>query len=744
MFIILFHANTIFCVSESFDDTRCGTLKSKHENSFQSLSNTEDRTHPNMASRLCCSSPSPLSHQHRCSQTYSRISPSPTTKPKTSLPLIHVSLQQHQHPEQEAPSSSSKPRIWVNPNNPLAKRLRRKSNSSRYVSLVKFAQSLDSCDPTSEQVSTILASFGDTVLERDAVFVLNKMENSNTAPLVMRHFRDKIKPSKDTELILYNVTLKVCRKSMDFQAAEKLFDEMLQRGMQPNNITFSTLINCARMCALPDKAVEWFEKMPGFGCEPDGITSSAMVYAYARTGNADMALKLYDRAKEEKWRLDAVAFSALIKMIGVSGNYDGCLSVYQEMKELGVRPNMALYNTLLEAMRKARRPRQAKAIYSEMISNGFSPDLVTYASLIRVYVRAQFSDDALSVYKEMKEKEIEMSSILYNVLLAMCADVHRVDEGVRIFKDMKSSGTCQPDSWTYSSMITLYSCHGKVSEAEAMLNEMIESGIEPTIRVLTSMVQCYGKAKRTDDVVKICNQLLDLGMVPDDRFCCCLLNVMAQTPNKEMGMLTDSVEKGNAKLGSVVRYLVEEQEDDGDSFIKEVSELLSSVDAEAKMPLCNSLIDLCVKLNANGRAHDLLDLGLKLEIYVDVQVRSQIQWSLHLKRLSVGAALTALRAWMNDLSKAFECGEDLPPLLGINTGQRKYKPSDKGLFSVLESRLNELNAPFHEHPNKAGWLLTTTTEAKSWLESKGSTESISTSNSLTQTNEQWPVTVNNV
>ncbi|XLR69734.1 hypothetical protein HN51_016846 [Arachis hypogaea] len=104
-----------------------------------------------------------------------------------------------------------------------------------------------------------------------------------------------------------------------------------------------------------------------------------------------------------------------------------------------------------------------------------------------------------------------------------------------------------------------------------MLNEIIESGIESTILVLTSMIQCYIKAKRTDDVVKICNQLSDLCMVPDYCFCCYLLNVMAQTPNEEMGMLTDCVEEGNAKLGFVVRYSVEEQEGDGDSFIKEVS-----------------------------------------------------------------------------------------------------------------------------------------------------------------------------
>ncbi|KAL2969960.1 hypothetical protein AAZX31_15G112800 [Glycine max] len=281
---------------------------------------------------------------------------------------------------------------------------------------------------------------------------------------------------------------------------------------------------------------------------------------------------------------------------------------------------------------------------------------------------------------------------------------------------MNSSGTCQPDSWTFASLIAIYSRSGKVSEAEGMLNEMIQSGFQPTIFVLTSLVHCYGKAKRTDDVVKVFKQLLELGIVPNDHFCCSLLNVLTQAPKEELGKLTDCIEKANTKLGSVVKYLVEE-EGDGD-FRNEVSEFLNSIDAEVKMPLCNCLIDLCVKLNVPERARDLLDLGLMLEIYKNIQSKSQTQWSLHLKELSVGAAMTALHVWINDLSKALESGEDLPPLLGINTGKGKHKYSEKGLAGIFESHLKELNAPFHEA--KAGWFLATKAPAKSWLESRGS------------------------
>ncbi|KAK7292480.1 hypothetical protein RIF29_08261 [Crotalaria pallida] len=635
-------------------------------------------------------------------------------------PLPQVSKDHQDSNFEDSDEKSSKSFIWVNPKSPRAKQLRKKSYDARYTTLVKLANTLDSCNPTEDDVSDILNASGDKILEQDAVIVLNNMANSHIAPLVLKYFQRRIvKPTR--EVILYNVTFKVFRKCKDFDGVEKLFDEMLQRGVKPDNVTFSTIISCARICSLPNKAMEWFEKMPSFGCEPDDVTYSAMIDAYGRSGHIDMALNLYDRARTEKWRIDTVTFSTLIKMYGKAGNYDGSLNVYEEMKVLGVKPNMVIFNTLLDAMGRAKRPWQAKIIYKEMTNSGLSPNWVTYASLIRAYGRSRYGEDALIVYKEMKEKGMNMNTHLYNTLLAMCADLGFSDEAFEIFEDMKSSGTCQPDSWTFSSLITICSCGGNVSEAERILNEMIEAGFEPTIFVLTSLVQCYGKARRTDDVVKTFNQLLDLDINPDDRCCACLLNVMAQTSKEELGKLIDCLEKANQKLGSLVRYLVEELELDGD-FRKEASELFNSFSDEVKRAFCNSLIDLCVNLNLMDRACELLDLGLTLEIYTDIQSKSQTQWSLHLKSLSSGAALTALHVWINDLTKALESGEDFPPLLGINTGHGKHKYPGKGLASVFDSHLKELKSPFHEAPDKAGWFLTTNVAAKSWLVARSSPE----------------------
>ncbi|WVY94155.1 hypothetical protein V8G54_033243 [Vigna mungo] len=598
-----------------------------------------------------------------------------------------------------------------------------------YSSHLKHSDSLESSNPWEQQVSTILKGIVGKISERDAIFILSKMVDSNTALFVLRYFHSKINFTRDKEVITYNVTLNLFRKSRDFEGAEKLFDEMLYRGVKPDNITFSTMAICASVSGFPDKALELFEKMPSFGCERDDITSTAMIYAYARTNKVDKALELYGRAKAEKWRVDAVTFSALIKMFSVAGNYDKCLIIYHDMKVLGVKPSVATYNNLLGAMLRARNHRQAKTIYNEMKNSGVSPDFITYASLLEVYTRALCGEDALGLYKEMQGNGVNVTADLYNKLLSMCADLGYIDKAVEIFYDMKSSGSCQPDSWTFTFLMTMYSRSGRVSEAEGILNEMIQSGLQPNIFVMTSLVHCYGKVKRTDDVVKVFNQLLELGIDPNDHFCSCLLNVLTQTPKEELGKLTDCIEKANPKLGTAVRYLVEGKEGNVD-FRKESVELLNSFHAEVKKPLCNCLIDLCVKLNVPEKACDLLDLGLMLEIYTDIQSRSQNQWSLHLKELSVGAAMTALHVWINDLSRELESGKDLPPLLGINTGQGKHKYSDKGLATVFESHLKELNAPFYEASDNPGWFLVTKPAAISWLQSRGSTESIASLNTL--------------
>lgn len=324
------------------------------------------------------------------------------------------------------------------------------------------------------------------------------------------------------------------------------------------------------------------------------------------------------------------------------------------------------------------------------------------------------------MYREAKERGIEMNVILYNTVLSMCADVGYTDEAIEVFNDMKASPTTEPDSWTFSSMLTIYACGGQVEEAEATLTEMIESGFEPNIFVLTSLMQCYGKAKRVDEVVRTFDRLVGLGISPDERFCACLLNVMTQSPTEELPKLTDCVEKAYPRLGKFVRLLVEGDRDG--AFEDEAESLFAVVGPDVRKAYFNCLIDLCVTVGLAEEASKLFEMGVAREAYPDLQGKNQSLWSLNVKGLSLGAAVTALHVWIGDLTKTVDSGEEIAPMLGINTGHGKHKYSEKGLAGVFELRLREMDAPFHESPDRAGWFMATRVAVKPWLESRKSSQ----------------------
>ncbi|EOY28977.1 Pentatricopeptide (PPR) repeat-containing-like protein [Theobroma cacao] len=274
-----------------------------------------------MAYHHLCSSPSYVFRDRHTLSASPKTRPARSTAPslkqvsclfqsKSSIQISHVSLQDPitqtkntpKHSNSQSPDgktgSSTKSYVWVNPRSPRASRLRQLSYDSRYSSLVKVADSLDSCKPNEHDVLSVLSRLGNDVLEQDAVVVLNNMSNPHTTLLALNHFQRILKKTS-REIILYNVTMKVFRKSKDLDGAEKLFDEMLQKGVKPDNVTFSTLISCARaLAAKPNLAIyntlldamgrakrPWqaktiYKEMTNNGFSPNWATYATLLRAY--------------------------------------------------------------------------------------------------------------------------------------------------------------------------------------------------------------------------------------------------------------------------------------------------------------------------------------------------------------------------------------------------------------------------------------------------------------------------------
>lgn len=615
----------------------------------------------------------------------------------------------------------SKPKsTWVNPTRPkpsvLSLERHKRSTSYSYNPQIKdlreLAKRLNECKDS--DFLSIVENFQHSITSENALLVLHGLK-----PWKALMFFNWVK-SKDLfpmETIFYNVTMKCLRFGRQFQHIEALALEMIEKGIELDNITYSTIITCAKRCNLFDKAVEWFERMYKTGLMPDEVTYSAVLDVYAKLGKVEEVMSLYERGRASGWKPDPIAFAVLGKMFGEAGDYDGIRYVLQEMKTLGVEPNLVVYNTLLEAMGKAGKPGLARSLFEEMVDLGIAPNAKTLTALIKIYGKARWARNALELWERMKSNGWPMDFILYNTLLSMCADLGLVEEAEKLFEDMKVSEKCKPDSWSYTAMLNIYGSEGNVDKAMNLFGEMSEVNVDLNVMGCTCLIQCLGKAKKIDDLVKVFETSVKSGIKPDDRLCGCLLAVVANCKNEEADKVLACLEQANPKLVAFINLLAANRSTDIDTIKEEFKIILSDTSIESRRPFCNCLIDICRSRNLHERAHELLYLGLIYGLYPGLHTKTEEEWRLNVRSLSVGAAHTAFEEWMGSLAKIVQRQETLPALFSANTGSGTHKFS-QGLGSAFASHVEKLAAPFRESEDKAGFFVATREDLISWLQSK--------------------------
>ncbi|KAL6008498.1 hypothetical protein ACLOJK_034010 [Asimina triloba] len=671
-------------------------------------------------STFLCHSRKPAPKPHLPPSPPEDLSP-PSPNPSPSLsdqlkPLLSHTLQT------PFPQLASKPvSTWSNPTKPKPNALSLQRHrrapytyNPNFKDLKLFANKLNHPDLSPQDFAAALKTLPHPPTRDNAFLVLNSLK---PWPKTLQFF-DWIKTQNlfPLETTFYNVTMKSLRFGKQYQLVETLAREMIREGVELDNVTYSTIISCAKRCSLFDKAIEWFEHMYKTGIVPDEVTYSTVLDVYAELGKVEEVLSLYERGRASGWKPDAVTFALLGKMFGEAGDYDGIQYVLQEMKQAGVAPNLVVYNTLLEAMGKVGKPGLAKSLFEELVAAGLTPNEMTLTALVKIYGKARWSRDALELWGRMKSKGWPMDFILYNTLLSMCADLGLEEEAGRLFEDMKGSESCKPDSWSYTAMLNIYGSAGKADEAMRLFEEMMERGVKLNVMGCTCLIQCLGRAKRIDDVVRVFGIAMERGVKPDDRLCGCLLSVVTFCEEDEVGKVLDLLERVKPKLVEFVRMLWQE-EIGFDALKEEFRSLLNNSSVEVRRPFCNCLIDICENQRLTKRAHELLYLGALFGLYPGLHSKDADEWGLDVRSLSVGAASTALRDWLRSLSNAIEHQEELPKLLSVQAGVGTHKFA-QGLASVVASLLKEVGAPFQQHEEKPGSFYASREDMISWMQAR--------------------------
>ncbi|CAL5088570.1 unnamed protein product [Urochloa decumbens] len=132
--------------------------------------------------------------------------------------------------------------------------------------------------------------------------------------------------------------------------ARKLFDEMIERGIEPDVPAYNALIDA--LCRGGDVALahEQLKDMQrSRGLVPDAATYGPFLRSACTSKDARAALRVLDRMRTRNLTPNVFTYNAVIRLLCDLGEVDEAYNILNEMATCGEMPDIWSYNTLLNA-----------------------------------------------------------------------------------------------------------------------------------------------------------------------------------------------------------------------------------------------------------------------------------------------------------------------------------------------------------------------------------------------------------
>nr|XP_043613525.1 pentatricopeptide repeat-containing protein At1g05750, chloroplastic [Erigeron canadensis] len=308
-------------------------------------------------------------------------------------------------------------------------------------------------------------------------------------------------------------------------------------GFHTDNVKISTaIIDMYCKCNNVNLAYLCFDNM-GF---KNKVTWNTMVSGLMRNGLIDKAVKVFDEMPER----DVVSYTALIDGFVKKGCYEHALEWFQEMQVCGVVPDHVTVVSVISACANLGAIGFGLWLHRVVLEGDMKDNVRINNSLIDMYCRCGCTEFARQVFDIMCKRNL----VSWNSIIVGFALNGKPEETLGYFYQMQKDGF-KPDGVTFTGALTACSHAGLVDEGLKVFDSMIKDyRISPRIEHYGCLVDLYSRARKLEEA----------------------LNVIQKMPMKPNEVVLGSVlaacrAAGDARLAEKLMRFISELDPGGDS-----------------------------------------------------------------------------------------------------------------------------------------------------------------------------------
>jgi pentatricopeptide repeat protein len=362
----------------------------------------------------------------------------------------------------------------------------------------------------------------------------------------------KMKTLNFVDVISYNTLLKGARATGPLDAMS-ILEDMRSRNLQPNQVTYNSLINACVSKGDMKTAWSFVEEMQQLSVEIDNFTCSIMMKGLKFSSSKDDVDKTLNLIERSRVRPDEVLVNTLLDACIRLRDVKRLTSALNTFRLSGVVPSEHAYGTLIRAYGQARCLPQAQSMWTDMlerkvrpseatftsmveacVNNGafeealttlremkaaipsFATPAQTYALLIKGFAQRKDTTRVMEVYRSMQESRVLLDLVTFNCLINACARVGDMEQASQFFREMCTQGV-MPDLVTYSTVIKGYCVQGDLEQAVQLFTLMRKRGIKPDAILFNAILDGCARKQMTSMSELMLADMESSGVAPSNQ-----------------------------------------------------------------------------------------------------------------------------------------------------------------------------------------------------------------------------------
>ncbi|KAL9998492.1 putative tetratricopeptide-like helical domain superfamily [Helianthus debilis subsp. tardiflorus] len=210
-------------------------------------------------------------------------------------------------------------------------------------------------------------------------------------------------------------------KSLKIEEAMHMFHEITRKGLKPDIVSYSTMLQGLFRVARCGDARKLFDEMRAAGQIPNEYTYGVILDGLCNNHQVEEALSLFHLVGESKLNYNIVVYNILIEGASKCGKLDTAKTLFHDLTLKGLQPNVRTFNIMISGLCREGQLKEAKLLLLKMDESGCPPDTVTYNVFLQGYLRNKHFDDVEMLLHEMDGRRYSLDASSLSLLIDQIA-----------------------------------------------------------------------------------------------------------------------------------------------------------------------------------------------------------------------------------------------------------------------------------------------------------------------------------